>query len=554
MEAVRRFLIMGFVFSLAILFVSFEENSVSDSLVVEKEPILLQHYTWKSERNTTPSVEHTRFAVLQASFENAHQVTAACLSCHTSRDKEVMATSHWRWQREEKLEGKGVVSLGKKNILNNFCIGVSGSEGTCTRCHIGYGWADQSFDFEEPTNIDCLVCHDNTGTYQKGKGMAGYPTESVDLSYVAQHVGPPGRENCGVCHFWGGGGNNVKHGDLDKAMLDCSYEVDVHMTTAGEDMSCVECHVTEKHVMAGKLYALSSENKNRASCEQCHTGQPHQSGILDEHVIRVACQTCHIPYYAKASGTKMIWDWSTAGVLDEHGKPKNEHDADGNHNYLSIKGNFVYDNHVKPEYFWFNGIANHQLITDKIDAVPVQMNSLDGSYRDKGRLQKSREPSKIWPVKVHRGKQIYDPVNQTLIQPKLWDQESGNGAYWTDFDWGTASQLGMDYLGLPYSGEYDFVETEMYWPLNHQVSPAAASLTCVDCHSRQESRLASLDDFYLPGRDYSVPVEAAGILFVLGSIFGIMMHAGCRILFKRSCFFQKLIKGGVNHDKKSIPV
>jgi len=557
MEIIRRFLVIGLVLSISLLFISFDDDetpATGEEVEIAKATYPIQNYIRRVDRNNEPSVNHSKFQVLKMPFENAHQVTAACLSCHTERDKEVMATSHWKWQRDEELEGKGVVSLGKKNILNNFCIGVSGSEATCTRCHIGYGWADKSFDFNEPTNIDCLVCHDKTGTYQKDKGAAGYPKASVDLNHVAQNVGEPGRDNCGVCHFWGGGGNNVKHGDLDKAMLDCNREVDVHMTTMGEDMTCVDCHLTDKHQMSGKLYALSSENKDRLTCEQCHTENPHQASILNEHNIRVACQTCHIPYYAKANATKMIWDWSTAGELDEHGKPKIEHDAYGNHNYLSIKGNFVYDDNVVPEYYWFNGIANHQLITDPIDTIPVQMNSLDGSYRDKGQQQKSKNPSRIWPVKVHRGKQIYDPVNNTLIQAKLWDKEPGQGAYWVDFDWNDASQKGMDYLDLPYSGQYDFVETEMYWPLNHQVSPANQSLQCIDCHTRNEGRLAGLDDFYLPGRNFSVPVEAAGILFVLVSIFGIMLHAGCRILYNKSCFFQNLIDGGKEYDQEGLPI
>lgn len=507
-----------------------------------KFPII--NYVMKTDRDMTPSVDHSKFEALQKTFENAHEVTAACLACHTGRGEEVMATSHWKWQREEEIEGKGIVPLGKKNILNNFCIGVSGSEGTCTRCHIGYGWKDKSFDFGEPTNIDCLVCHDKTGTYEKEKGAAGYPKESVNLGYVAQHVGSPGRENCGVCHFWGGGGNNVKHGDLDKAMLDCDRHVDVHMTYEGEDMSCVDCHVTEKHQMAGKLYALSSENINRATCEYCHTDAPHAESILNEHNIRVACQTCHIPYYAKANGTKMIWDWSTSGRLGEDGHELHEYDADGNHNYLSIKGNFVYDDNVIPEYYWFNGIADHQLITDKIDTIPVQMNSLDGAYRDKGRYQKTSQPSKIWPVKVHRGRQIYDTKNNTLIQPKLWDKEAGTGAYWKDFDWDVASQKGMDYIGLPYSGSYDFVETEMYWPLNHQVSPASESLQCVDCHTREGGRLASLGDFYLPGRDYNATVEFSGITIILLVLIGIIFHGVCRVIFRRNCYLNQLTEGG----------
>ena len=26
-------------------------------------------------------------------------------------------------------------------------------------CHIGYGWEDENFDFDNPENIDCLACH-----------------------------------------------------------------------------------------------------------------------------------------------------------------------------------------------------------------------------------------------------------------------------------------------------------------------------------------------------------------------------------------------------------
>jgi len=118
------------------------------------------NYIYKADRNTTPSVDHSKFDILNQPFDSAQQLTAACLSCHTERGHEIMATSHWNWEREEEMSGKGVVPLGKKIILNNFCIGIKGSEQTCTRCHIGYGWKDDSFDFSEQNNIDCVVCHD----------------------------------------------------------------------------------------------------------------------------------------------------------------------------------------------------------------------------------------------------------------------------------------------------------------------------------------------------------------------------------------------------------
>ncbi len=111
------------------------------------------------------------------------------------------------------------LTFGKQDIINNFCIATSSNWPRCTSCHIGYGWKDASFDFEDPTNIDCLVCHDQTGTYKKSPTGAGMPEENVDLLKVAQSVGPTKKENCGACHFNGGGGTGVKHGDLDESLL-----------------------------------------------------------------------------------------------------------------------------------------------------------------------------------------------------------------------------------------------------------------------------------------------------------------------------------------------
>ena len=159
----------------------------------------------------TPSVDHSKLAVLQKDFQSPHEVTQACLTCHTERGHEVLASSHWNWDREEFVEGHGIRKIGKKNVLNNFCVGVSSNLQMCDKCHAGYGYTDHDFDFNDQLNIDCLVCHDNSGTYVKAG--SGLPAESVDLKLVAQHVGKTSRETCGSCHFFGGGGNNVKHGD-----------------------------------------------------------------------------------------------------------------------------------------------------------------------------------------------------------------------------------------------------------------------------------------------------------------------------------------------------
>ncbi|MCK4570245.1 MAG: hypothetical protein KAT76_08135, partial [Bacteroidales bacterium] len=146
----RKFSIIAFILFLPLLLLVLIQ--LNDS--INDPGLRIYNYVNKADRNMKPSVDHTKFDILKEPFADAHAVTAACLSCHTNRHEEILETSHWRWQRNEILDGREEMPLGKKNILNNFCIGVAGSEASCTRCHIGYGWADKNFDFEEPTNID----------------------------------------------------------------------------------------------------------------------------------------------------------------------------------------------------------------------------------------------------------------------------------------------------------------------------------------------------------------------------------------------------------------
>ncbi len=468
------------------------------------------------------SVDHTKFAVLKKKFKDPSEVTLTCISCHTERHKEIMKSNHWNWEKPEYIKGRGIVYLGKKNVLNNFCIGTEGNEKSCAKCHVGLGMDKKGFSFDDPRNVDCLVCHDNSETYAKAPNQGGAPDPNLDLNYIAQHVGKPKRSNCGVCHFFGGGGNNVKHGDLEKSMFEPTKDIDIHMASNGMNLQCVDCHKTEKHNISGKMYSLSSMNRNRATCEECHTSSPHQNKIINNHTYKVACQTCHIPVYAKENATKIFWDWSTAGKLKD-GKPYFEEDEMGNHNYLSIKGSFKWAKNLKPDYIWFNGTASHYLLGDVIKDTtkPVVLNQLHGAYADKD--------SKIIPVKIQKTIQPFDPVNRMLIQPKLYADKKGEGAFWKDFNWKTASAKGMEIVGLPYSGKTSFIKTEMYWPVNHMVSTKEKSLKCTDCHSTENSRLAGLTDFYMPARDRNSFVENVGYAMIILSLIGVLFHGAIRI-------------------------
>lgn len=490
------------------------------------EPTTLMKLKYEYSKKYPPSVDHSKFAGLKQKFNFPQEVTKICMSCHNLTAHQVMNSSHWNWEREEYVEGRGIVYLGKKNAINNFCIGTRGNEESCAKCHIGYGLNSQGIIYTDSTNIDCLICHDNTETYAKAPEKGGMPESTLDLNKIAESVGKPKRSNCGVCHFFGGGGNNIKHGDLDMAMFEPTKEIDIHMASDGMNLTCVDCHTTEQHNISGKVYSLSSMNLNRNTCEQCHTATPHTDDILNEHTLKVACQTCHIPTYAKANSTKMYWDWSTAGKL-KNGEPYEEDDSLGNHTYLSIKGNFVWERNVVPDYIWFNGTASHYLEGDKIQDTtkPLILNQLHGSYSD--------GEAKIIPVKIHVARQPYDPINKILVQPKLFAEEKGQGAFWKDFDWQTAATEGMKELNLPFSGKISFIKTEMYWPVNHMVASKENTLDCKSCHTRENSRLAGLNDFYMPGRDYSSLVDTAGKWLIILMVIGLIIHAFIRIISYR---------------------
>ncbi|MBU2515153.1 tetrathionate reductase family octaheme c-type cytochrome [bacterium] len=393
-------------------------------------------------------------------FSDGTAVTRACLECHPEPGEEFILTQHWQWLGDEvKVSGhEQPMKIGKKNLLNNFCIGVKDNNQKCMSCHAGYGWKDDSFDFSDQKNIDCLVCHDQSGQYAKGD--FGYPAKGVDLAVAAKSVGTPGRNNCGACHFNGGGGNGVKHGDLDNSLSYPTERIDVHMSKF--EMICVDCHKTEHHQVAGRSMGVSVDDKNRVLCTDCHVQDLHKDERINAHTSTVACNSCHIPKFALDDPTKMKWDWSTAGQ---------DLDIKDSHVYLKIKGHFTYQTDVVPEYYWYNGKSDRYIIGDKIDPTQsTYINYPRGNIHDR--------TARVSPFKIHWAKQPFDKKNEYLLSPTT----AGEGGYWHEFNWDKALKLGSEAVGIPYSGVYGFAPTEMFWKISHMVAPKQEALQCVNCH------------------------------------------------------------------------
>jgi len=135
--------------------------------------------------------------------------------------------------------------------------------------------------------------------------------------------------------------------------------------------------------------------------------------------------------------------------------------------------------------------------------------------------------ARIWPVKVMRGKQPYDKVSLSLAVPHT----TGKDGYWKTFEWKPSLAKGMAAAGVPFSGEFGFVETTMHWPITHMVAPKEQALACDACHAAA-GRLQDIEGVYIPGRDSLRLLDWAGWTLAVLTLLGVLGHGLLRVLFR----------------------
>jgi hypothetical protein len=494
---------------------------------------------------------------LHGPFTSGYAVTAACVGCHPTAATEVMASQHWTWAgptpdlvAADLVTAVNPGDLGKVNLINNFCIATPSNDKRCDQCHAGYGGdpdasrpqksargytaADSSIPLAN--RVDCLVCHsDPTAAYAKDPKNFGNPVSTLNLAAAAQDIRKPTRSNCGACHFYAGGGDNVKL--MGSSLKNPTEAIDVHM---GRGMECLDCHAGPAHTFKGSGVHTPTHTA-RASCSDCHGTAPHEGKVaangaaLDDHTAKVACQTCHIPKFSRGQFGKVSWDWSTAGdnTVGVAGVITTKVNDDGTPNpaspssvvtYDYIKGSFVWQKGITPGYRWSNGKSTHALASDKGDLVAKGLTAADADRISLGEPVGGADDGKIMPFKVMRGRQaVYiDGANSFVPVPNVF----GPGSFWGviqavgynyasyDFDgagpiapgagsiealWGKVLSVGAAAAGQVPAGTPPFVRwdgtnpgfdwryTKLFMDINHEVAPKTAALgangACADCHS-----------------------------------------------------------------------
>ena len=80
-----------------------------------------------------------------------YEGTQSCMTCHEEDAMHMLDTGHFKWQGEvENIVGLEGAVHGKNDLLNNFCVAVPTNEARCAQCHVGYGYGNADYDFNDP--------------------------------------------------------------------------------------------------------------------------------------------------------------------------------------------------------------------------------------------------------------------------------------------------------------------------------------------------------------------------------------------------------------------
>ena len=139
---------------------------------------------------------------------------------------------------------------------------------------------------------------------------------TITTEVAVQTVHRTTRRSCLSCHAGAAGADGAKRGDLSGLLANPDIGLDQHMSPAGVNLTCSDCHSAignngEGHRVRGRgLDLRPNEVAERFTCENsgCHNDRPHadfdfNGPTQDTHAVKVACQTCHVPTYGKGVAT-----------------------------------------------------------------------------------------------------------------------------------------------------------------------------------------------------------------------------------------------------------
>ncbi len=438
-----------------------------------------------------------------------YEGSKTCIRCHEDEVMDVFHSAHYQMGNYvSDVEGGGRVWAGSKVLYNDFCGSIfwngsvpvnwignatlkvppPGKENLkgkflasgCSMCHgVSLGKVpSKDATKEQLENIDCLVCHHLEyagGGYgvKKGyrklvkteEGFRYMPNPELNATELASKiVARPTSASCQWCHAYAGGGVNFKRpnlGEIVPQKIDqISEELDVHMARG---MQCVDCHVAEDHKFGTtSVDSWHRQSDNVPRCEKCHEvrhTRPVIGWVIETfHRDKVACQTCHIPRFAKTMPTDMVRMWNATEWNEI------------NHKWFA---KLEYGTNVTPVYAWWNERTRKAYIyPEKADLKP-------GNVVIYAAPVGSKDDGKIYPFKYHYAYVPFDSRAGIPVPTKV-------GAVFTAKRVDKMVELGEKIAGLKADR---WIKLERYMAINHGVEPADRALFCFDCHGVWKTRM-----------------------------------------------------------------
>ena len=438
-----------------------------------------------------------------------YEGSKTCNQCH-GESQDVHVSVHYQWHGPTP-HVVNMESGGKLGGINDFCgypdinfIGqltnLNGEtvDGGCAVCHVGMGAKpDPEASQTQLENIDCLICHSDSYRRKVIKHPDGTfafvpAPEKMDvplLQAITDIRKEPTKGACVNCHSYSGGGCNNKRGDIEEAHRNPpSALFDVHMAAkeiGGAGLNCQDCHISEGHRFSGRGVDLRPTDLDVAvRCTNCHSIMAHQQRKLNDHTARIDCATCHIPVFAKISPTDMLRDFSKPPQILEEKQLYEPY--------------FEHQNNVIPEYRFWNGLSRFYQF-----ATPYELAG-SGRVLMAGPVGDIKDPNaKIFPFKHHLAVQPYDVDTRYLLPMRM-------GILFQTGNVEGAIEAGAQAVGWTLGSGYDFVQTERFMGIFHEVSPADNALSCNDCHGRgSRMDFAALGYTPLPQRNPALAQNCA---------------------------------------------
>ena len=432
--------------------------------------------------------------------QNGYHGAKTCLVCHAHALDEIVHTVHWSlaspvsnveglpegswWgmaDRECALAGCMAAANWLASTDGKFTVQSSG----CGLCHIG-SLSAPPLPGKAPTaaqaqTVDCLVCHAKIYDWSKRatlvKDASGaHWGEDTSLKSALSVTRVPTNEACLRCH---------EHAFSDDYKRGTPFTAsnDVH---ARGGLRCLTCHRTEHHKIAKGLYESDMVANDLpavpVSCARCHGPSPHtgaHGAVLNAHIAKLACQTCHI---RRVSGI-VYENWGKPVRDDVHGRISELSRYD---HIASIRGAYVPTVRIvsgPPSYMWrVSNAPGHP-------AAQSWMAFATATIRTPG--------AKIFPVRALTQIMLFDRRRkmwqapgmafmkdnpQTALFPLLL--APNREVYNRTGSVTLAVDAGMKAMGVPWSGQWMAMRVPgtSYISVNHGIRKTG--LACASCHSR----------------------------------------------------------------------